>query len=176
LDQEALELPIGDSADPAIHGLLSHKLPQPGSTGASLREEPEFPGMMEEKNPTINEPELTAQPMQGLLPPDDAYDAVAPDELGSEWLSRATEASPTGYDPEREVQVGDIFMEAGMSVMSEGSFTASHAEEVEAAVDADMNRSDNEEEQEGGLQWDVASGDDRHQDEARNKEGSSTGR
>jgi hypothetical protein len=152
IDREALEVPIGHSADPAIDGELSHELPQPESTVASLLSPAEFPGMFEQKNPTIDEGELTARPMSGLLPPDDAYDAVAPDELGSEWLARATEAGLGGYDSEREVRLADVFIDSGMSVVSEGSFSASYPDPSGAAesdsLDSDSDASAEEFERE----------------------------
>jgi hypothetical protein len=69
----------------------------------------------------------------------DAYDAVAPDELATEWLSRATQgamlASPgEPLDPE----VAELLRDAGLSLVSEGSLNFASPDELEAAVGIDL--------------------------------------
>ena len=69
----------------------------------------------------------------------DTYDAVAPDELATEWLSRATQgamlASPgEPLDPE----VAELLRDAGLSLVSEGSLNFASADQLEAAVGIDL--------------------------------------
>lgn len=144
LDPGAIEVPIGQSADPEIDHRLSHaKLPQPDSTGAALQKSETSVGVHSEGTPDFEEnttdPMLTAQPMHEPPLLDDAYDALAPDDLGSEWLARATEASP--YGPEEdfaEAQPPELLYEVGMAIVSEGSLNAASADALEAAAIADL--------------------------------------
>lgn len=77
--------------------------------------------------------------------PGDSYDAVAPDSLASEWLSRATEAtvvfpSDQPIDPE----LAELLRDAGMSVVSEGSLNFASPDELEAAVGIDLEGPDDQ--------------------------------
>jgi hypothetical protein len=65
---------------------------------------------------------------------------VAPDDLGAEWLARATEVSSAdtrGIAP--EAQPPDAFIDAGMSVVSEASINAASADEIESKAIADLD-------------------------------------
>jgi hypothetical protein len=138
VDPGALEAPLGQSADPQIDRELLHdKLLQPDSTGAALLREDLRGGLHEQwaplEGPPLDEGELTAQPSKATLLPDDAYDAVAPDDLGSEWLTRATETSTMPAEDELlPTDIAVILEEAGMSVVSQGTLDAASAEQLEA--------------------------------------------
>lgn len=144
LDPGAIEVPLGQSADPGIDYRLSHaKLPQPDSTGAALHRSETSAGVHSEGTPDFEEnttdPMLTAQPMHERPLLDDAYDALAPDDLGAEWLARATEASSSGPDDDfAEAQPAELLYEVGMAIVSEGSLNAASADELEAQAIADL--------------------------------------
>jgi hypothetical protein len=115
-DPGAVEVPIGQSAEPDIDRELSHsKLLQPDSSGAAL---------------------FTAQPTAEAPALDEAYDAVAPDDLGAEWLTRATQGSSLGTDS--DALETDLARDAGLSVMSQGSLEAASAEELEAIAASEL--------------------------------------
>ena len=69
----------------------------------------------------------------------EAYDAVAPDELASEWLTRATEAGVIGpTDETLDTELAELIRSGDVAVISEGSLRAASAEEVEAAASAQL--------------------------------------
>ncbi|MGC4066779.1 MAG: hypothetical protein QM784_19510 [Polyangiaceae bacterium] len=97
-DPEVFEVPFGQSADPDIDALLlDDEAVEAESTGSALRTNLATSGVHEAITPRQkridDEAALTARPSDDNVPNDDAYDAVAPDDLGSEWLNRATEAA-----------------------------------------------------------------------------------
>jgi hypothetical protein len=90
-------------------------------------------------------PELLDEEVEAVLNgdaplPGDAYDAVAPDDLASEWLSRATEAA--GVEPTDEpldMEVAELLSDAGMSVVSEGTLNSANPEQLEATASNDLD-------------------------------------
>lgn len=89
--------------------------------------------------PTLLGDELEAPVGRATLVPGDAYDAVAPDDLAPEWLSRATESSLAANNDESiDPEVADLLREAGMSLVSEGSLNWASPVELERAVRADL--------------------------------------
>lgn len=143
LDPGAIEVPMGQSADAEIDTHLSRaKLPQADSTGASLQREDVGTGVQEVSvslyGGDANE-NVTARPNEQAPQRDDAYDAVAPDELGSEWLTRATEVgSLDSSGTALEAQPPELFLEDGMSVVSEGSLNAANADEINSDASSDL--------------------------------------
>jgi hypothetical protein len=116
VDAGAVEVPVGQSAEPDIDRMLSKaKLSELETSGAALYAS-------------------------------DSYDAVAPEELGSEWLARATEASAnyTG-SPIPETPLPEALLEAGMSVISEASINAASAEQLEADAVRELEGTDDDE-------------------------------
>lgn len=143
VDPGAIEVPIGQSADAEIDTHLSRaKLPQADSTGACLRREDVGTGVQHvsmDPNAYL-EANLTACPNEQAIPTDDAYDAVAPDDLGSEWLTRATEVgSLDSRSMTPEAEPPEVFLEGGMSVVSEGSLNAANADEIESNAESDLD-------------------------------------
>jgi hypothetical protein len=146
VDPGAIEVPIGQSADAEIDTQLSRtKLPQADSTGASLQREDVGTGVQEVSTSLYGgdtSENLTARPNQQLIPTDDAYDAVAPDDLGTEWLTRATEASSldsTGAAP--DAQPPELFFEDGMSVVSEASLNVADVDDEVGDIESDAGSS-----------------------------------
>ena len=150
VDPGAIEVPLGQSADPQIDRELSHsKLIQPDSSGASLQRS-DFEGDARvDTLPMLDEPDettLTARPTKESRPPEDAYDAVAPDDLASEWLSRATEASTLpSEDDLLRVDMIEVLQGSDMSMVGQGSMNAASPEQLEAAALADPDGSDEDE-------------------------------
>lgn len=144
VDPSAIEVPIGQSADAEIDTHFSRtKLPQADSTGASLQREDVGTGVQEVSvslyGGDTNE-NLTARPNQQVMPTDDAYDAVAPDDLGSEWLARATGVSQLeSIDTTSEEQPPEAFLEDAMSVVSEASINAANPDEIESNASSDLD-------------------------------------
>jgi hypothetical protein len=87
------------------------------------------------KSNLAEESNYTAMPTAARMVADDAYDAVAPDDLGAEWLTRAAEANVDDSMFE-EPEPPELFLEAGMAVISEGSINAASAEQLEAEASA----------------------------------------
>lgn len=88
---------------------------------------------------------ISARPTQDQTPDEESYDALAPDDLGAEWLSRATEAAPLDSmdaDLQAEANPPEILLEEGMAVVSEGSLNAASAEGIESAVMADLEEAE----------------------------------
>jgi hypothetical protein len=150
IDPGAIEVPLGQSADAQIDYELSHsKLPQPDSSGAALhRLEPEEDLRVDTlplPDPSIEEA-LTARPMKESRAREDAYDAIAPDDLASEWLTRATEASTLpSEDDLLRIDVVEVLRDTGVSIVSEGSLNAASPEQLEAAALASPDDTDEDE-------------------------------
>lgn len=91
-------------------------------------------------------PELLDEEVEAVLGgaaplPGDAYDAVAPDDLATEWLSRATEAAvvePT--DEPLDTEVAELLRDAGMSVVSEGTLNSASPDQFEREPDAGRSK------------------------------------
>ncbi|HEX2730571.1 MAG TPA: hypothetical protein VHM70_03165 [Polyangiaceae bacterium] len=116
LDPDAMEVPVGLSADPATNGQLQQdKWPQPDTTGAILKppvqatdgiliETPEFEIPLEgEFDEDIQDLDggVSARPaahLRSASNDDDGYSS--PDDLGSEFLARATQAPRVEGDVE----------------------------------------------------------------------------
>lgn len=150
VDPGAIEIPLGQSAEERIDGLLSRaKLPQPDSTGASLWKQEEAPGVHQTEvsisGRSSSDDAITARTAQEPAPDEESYDALAPDDLGTEWLSRATESisgDPNGAELGTEASPPEILLEEGMSIVSEGSLNAASAEGIESAVIAQLDERD----------------------------------
>ena len=113
------------------------------STGTSLQREDVGTGARDVAMRYSDDAEAhpTALPNQQALQRDDAYDAVAPDDLGSEWLTRATGTSAldlSGATPE----LPEALLEGGMSVVSEASLNAANADEIESKVSSNLDDDD----------------------------------
>jgi hypothetical protein len=143
-DPEALEVPLGQSADPEIDALLTDDdTASDDSTGAALRSNAAMSGVHEAMTPRQKrideEVTLTARPSDDTLTIDDAYDAVAPDDLGTEWLNRATESAATDpYRSAREALPPELMLESAMSGVSEGSVNAATADRLEGNASAKL--------------------------------------
>ena len=95
IEAERPELPIGRSADPAIDDELrstgERDTGERDETSGALFSEPE------PDRPTSEDISLEqiwdAAPRADEDPPTEGYDAVAPEDLGSVWLERATETA-----------------------------------------------------------------------------------
>lgn len=155
VDEDAIEVPIGHTADRAYDDQLQQdKLRQPDTTGAVLQTpaEPaesakvEIPakGSAVAVDPTFSEPDavLEERATVGFLEEqgetDEPYDAVEPEDIGTEWITRATEAPPVSDPHFREANA-----EASEEVdplLSDASNNVAHLpndDEVIAAVDPD---------------------------------------
>ena len=121
VDPGAVEVPLGQTADPAFHDELDHqKLPQPESTGASLQLPYEQSSAMLEDEETesliageIPFGELTAIPKREaereLFPfEEEHYDALDPEDLGATFLSRATEDRNLGRRDEWDDDLAEL--------------------------------------------------------------------
>jgi hypothetical protein len=91
------ELPVGRSADPDIDATLSRTLlPQDETSGAALLGEPEttgeLPSIARSTNASLDGI-WDAAPSFAEGEQTEGYDAVAPEDLGSVWLERATQTT-----------------------------------------------------------------------------------
>jgi hypothetical protein len=90
IEAERPELPIGRSADPAIDDELRFTGERDETSGALFSEpEPDRPVSEDISLEQI----WDAVPRTEEEPPTEGYDAVAPEDLGSVWLERATETA-----------------------------------------------------------------------------------
>jgi len=143
-EPESAELPLGRSADPDIESALSRKyLPQDDTTGATLfgDDEPESGPAEVALDAGIWDalPEL-AEPGRA-----EGYDAVAPEELGSVWLERATETT-------RELMLTPstdrVPIELEGSLLSEASIANSHVADggdTDLALEAERDAEEDDE-------------------------------
>jgi hypothetical protein len=147
-DLDALEVPLGHSADPDLDALLTDEATAAlESTGSALRTSIAASGVHEELTPRQKrldaQVSLTARPSDESLANDDAYDAVAPDDLGAEWLNRATEAGTLeSRQSAREAMPPELMLESAMSGISEGSVNAASAERLEGNASAELEEDD----------------------------------
>lgn len=147
-DNATFELPIGRSAEPEIEAILDHgSNRQPDTTGVLLADDSISTGREtgEWHNTSAPEFDVSAQPKPAMTAVSDAEaTTAAADELGSDFLERATQSAAaleTSDDSElQELELVDLFREAGVGVMSEASSTASDPEELERAADAHLAR------------------------------------
>lgn len=107
--------------------------PDERAVGEELADEPSADG------------DFTVQLTQGTRPRDEAYDAIAPEDLGSEWLTRATEGSATAEDEAPLLDTAEALRNAGLSVVSQESLEAASADELEAAATTELEGATDEE-------------------------------
>lgn len=112
------------------------------SRGAALRQS--GGNAAQETDPALV-PELLGEELDALLSggasvPGDAYDAVAPDELASEWLSRVTEAPGVASATEPlDAHVAELLRDEGISIISEGSLNSASPDQLEAAAEGRLD-------------------------------------
>ncbi|HLV66119.1 MAG TPA: hypothetical protein VKY73_09910 [Polyangiaceae bacterium] len=155
VDEDVIEVPIGHTADRAYDDQLQQdKLHQPDTTGAVLKASVETAesakieipakGSDVAVDPTFSEPDavLEERATVGFLEEQDdvvePYDAVEPEELGTEWITRATEAPPVP-DPRLREESAEVSQEID-PVLSDASNNVAHIpndDEVIAAVEPD---------------------------------------
>lgn len=93
----------------------------------------------------LNREELEALLSGGALAFSNTYDAVTSEELGAEWLTRTSDASLVANEDEvADSEVAELLREAGMSVVSEGSVNWASPDELERAVSADLEGTEDE--------------------------------
>lgn len=128
--------PLSDKVRPVAD------LPPQGLSGAALQESGEI-AAYEAPHAIVEElvdDELELALSGDTASPGEAYDAVAPDDLGSEWLTRATEASAgRSVAAPLALEIAELFRDAGMSVVSEGSLNAASAEQIESAASEELD-------------------------------------
>jgi len=146
VDTGAVELPVGHSADRTYDAQLTHgdKTPEPDTTGATLHDDQSMDfgaGMHEVDDVRLGEEspeadtEITARPSHILHDDvEESYDAMAPEDRGVEWLSRATQAprhhEPEWEDLERELDTSFLQSATSAPVMSEASRWGAFESEV----------------------------------------------
>jgi hypothetical protein len=143
LDVQGPELPIGRSADPAIDGELRSSRGQDETSGAALFSEPE------PVRPISEDISLEQIWDAGLSsdenPPAEGYDAVAPEDLGSVWLERATETAREdrvyASDPADPVTLDDLLVSEATRA-SALPLDAEEAEDEAAAPDEEQDPND----------------------------------
>jgi hypothetical protein len=141
VEPDRAELPLGRSADPNIDEALSRtSLPQDSTSGgALLGEEEPFAG----DAPTDGSLDEVWNSLPGIAEGEqsEGYDAVAPEDLGSVWLERATQTTredrPHGSDPNDVPNLDDL-------LVSEATLTTSQQGDEE--VDEDEADEDDEDE------------------------------
>jgi len=146
VEPDRAELPLGRSADPDIDEALSRtNLPQDSTSGGALlgEEEP-----FARDAPTDGSLDEVWNSLPGIAEGEqsEGYDAVAPEDLGSVWLERATQTTredrPHGSDPTEVPNLEDLLVsEATLTTSQQGD------EEVDEdeADDSDEDESDEDE-------------------------------
>lgn len=131
--------PLSEDLIQEIFGHVAHAQAAPGNDELSDPKTVEvlFDGASDEQD-------LTARRSDEARLPDDAYDAVAPDDLASEWLTRAIESSPPPSGERLNPESAELLRDAGMSVVSQGSLDASSADQLEAVAIAELEGLDDE--------------------------------
>jgi hypothetical protein len=122
VESPSAELPLGRSADPDIDRELSRKLlPQDETSGASL-----LGDTAPESTPAESSLDDVWKAIPDLAEPEqtEGYDAVAPEDLGTVWLTRATETETPTDAARAESQLSS---ELEGSLISEGSISSAHA-------------------------------------------------
>jgi hypothetical protein len=144
VEPESAELPVGRSADPDIESALSRKyLPQDDTTGATL-----FGDEGPESGPAevaLDAGIWDALPELAESGRTEGYDAVAPEELGSVWLARATE---TTREPILTPSADHVPIEIEGSLVSEASIANSHVADggdTDLALEAEREAEEDEE-------------------------------
>ena len=146
-DSDAVELPVGDSADAELQALLEHD-GEPAtsrSTGSSKWDGAVRAwGEHEEPNRRAETSEPTVQITQRFVGDDAEASVVTADDLGTDFLQRATQASGASRleseDAIEEAELIDIFGDADSTMVSEASTSASDPAELERAVLARLAR------------------------------------
>jgi len=103
IDRDAPELPVGRSADPEIDDSIpSKRLPRDDTSGSRWRGEDEPPSEAPRSEAGLDEI-WNALPGFAEGEQTEGYDAVAPEDLGTVWLERATQTTheerPHASDP-----------------------------------------------------------------------------
>jgi hypothetical protein len=139
-DSETRDPPLTRAPDSAPAPISEHAASQHSGENVSPQEDGQSPltqrrafdqeALDEELEVALN----GRAPMIG-----DAYDAVAPDELATEWLSRATQGAmlPSPGEP-LDPEVAELLRDAGLSLVSEGSLNFASPDQLEAAVGIDL--------------------------------------
>ncbi|HET9955306.1 MAG TPA: hypothetical protein VFQ61_12415 [Polyangiaceae bacterium] len=135
---EVPEVPLGVSADPEIENLLTTpgRAQATDSTGASVLDaSSDLADSHEQINPATEDlPEITAQPTRNYAPSDDAYDDVSPEDLGAEYLLRATQGATAPHEADLAALPPELYQEEGLSVVSEESISTAQADVMEEDV------------------------------------------
>jgi hypothetical protein len=138
IEPDRAELPLGRSADPDIDEALSRtNLPQDSTSGGALlgEEEP-----FARDAPTDGSLDEVWNSLPGIAEGEqsEGYDAVAPEDLGSVWLERATQTTredrPHGSDPNEVPNLEDLLVSEATLATSQGD---EEADEDEDEADED---------------------------------------
>lgn len=139
IEAERPELPIGRSADPAIDDELLFTGERDATSGALFSEpEPDRPVSEDISLEQI----WDAAPRTEKEPPTEGYDAVAPEDLGSVWLERATETAREDRlytsDPAEPAALDELMV----SEATRASALPLDAEDAETVEDAETEGED----------------------------------
>jgi len=147
---DAVEVPVGHSADAAYDPQqYDGAEPEPDTTGGTLHDDGGRPpgyGMHEidmrlSPVPAAPEDRITARPTHILedLEGDEHYDALDPEEAGTEWLRRATGSDAERKEPNNNLDTQFMQSDISAPVVSESSrFTARELEGMETAIDGEQ--------------------------------------